>query len=391
MNTNINFFQGQNDLLKDIPDDKKLDHIKERCSEFFNVKNLHFLLGSGASNGAVPTMVELFKKVQLEIDKKDTLKKVFYKFKDHIQKSNLEEILGALYAHRSYCRSVKIMLVETLRLIELIEEIIFNEINISFSEDNHLEVLKYYQKFYQKVALRSRDLSRINIFTTNNDLMNEKALDRLNINYINGFSGGIDKYFNPALFNYTFSKRMDTSIEKFEPVENMIYLYKLHGSVNWIEDEKELNTFFNIKEIFGAIKGENNVLIYPNPLKQNKSLGSPYSDLFREFQGKLLEPHSVLFTIGYGFNDEHVNNIIYQALATNSAINVVILNEAKEKKIAMIDDNRIFKLSGELDGKKIHYFDFFINEILPDLNSFKESTSIEDFIDSLRKMKNENR
>jgi hypothetical protein len=388
MSSDINFIQGQNDLLKSEKEDGKFEKIKERFAEFFNVKNIHFLFGSGTSNGAIPTMTELFNKVKSAIDKeKNGLNKIFYKFKEHITNPNLEEILGALYARRAYCRAAKTKSENTEKLIELIESIIFEELNISFNDASHTTVLKTYQNFYQKVALRSRDLSRVNVFTTNNDLMNEKALDHLNINYINGFSGGLDKYFNPAFFNYTFSKRMDTSIEKFEPVENMMYLFKLHGSVNWVEDEKERNVFFNIKEIHNAEKSENNVLIYPNPLKQNKSLGSPYSDLFREFQRKLLEPHSVLFTIGYSFSDEHVNNIIYQALATNSAINVVILNSAKGKEISTIDDSRIFRLFGEIDGNKIHYFDYFVNNFLPDLNSNKESTIIEDFIDTLNKMK----
>ena len=88
------------------------------------------------------------------------------------------------------------------------------------------------------------------------------------------------------------------------------------------------------------------MLIYPTPTKQDKSLGSPYVDLFREFQHKLLEPHSVLFVIGYSFSDRHVNEIIYRALSTNSTLNVVIFGrkpdekEHKEKPIFFIDDNR---------------------------------------------------
>jgi hypothetical protein len=388
MSITIHFFQGQNNLLKGIDDDKLLENTKERFGEFFNVKNIHFLLGSGTSNGAVPTMSQLFNNVKTEIDKEeDARNRLFYKFKFDIRSENLEEILGSLYGRRSFYVATEGKFTQTQCLIELIEEIIFNEINISFSEVHQLKIMDIYKRFYQKVTLRSRDLSRINIFTTNNDLMNERALDQLSINYINGFSGGLEKYFNPALFNYTFSKRMDTSIEKFEPVENMVYLYKLHGSVNWIEDENNRNAFFNIKEVHRPHKGYNNVLIYPNPLKQNKSLGSPYSDLFREFQRKLLEPHSVLFILGYSFSDEHVNNIIYQALATNSAINIVILNSVENRKISKIDDSRIFRLWGEKDGKKIHYFDSFVENLLPDLNSYKESTIIEDFIDSLNKLK----
>lgn len=42
---------------------------------------------------------------------------------------------------------------------------------------------------------------------------------------------------------------MDTSIEKYEPVENMVNLYKIHGSVNWIEDNSNVLTFFKIREV----------------------------------------------------------------------------------------------------------------------------------------------
>jgi hypothetical protein len=190
---------------------------------------------------------------------------------------------------------------------------------------------------------------------------------------------------------------MDTSIEKFEPVENMIYLYKLHGSINWIEDKESINTFFKITEINNPSKdGDKNVLIYPTPTKQNKSLGSPYVELFREFQKKLLEPHSVLFIIGYSFSDEHVNNIIYQALAVNSTINVVIINDIEKSEISKIDDNRILRIWGtvkkgnkeiaqvdtEEQSEPIHYFDYIVRFLLPNIDDFKhKDTSIEKFIE----------
>src|SRR5690606_8421308 len=106
--------------------------------------------------------------------------------------------------------------------------------------------------------------------------------------------------------------------------------------------------------------------------------------------------------IGYSFSDEHVNNVIYQALATNSTINVVILNDVSDIKIGKVDDNRIFKIWGEflsqeekieaqedVESKevntetnssgiinkecvKIHYFDYFVNELIPNLDAFKQ-------------------
>ena len=63
-----------------------------------------------------------------------------------------------------------------------------------------------------------------------------------------------------------------------------------------------------------AAAKDSRVMIYPTPMKQNASFGSPYSDLFREFQARIVRDQSVLVVVGYSFNDEHVNNLIYQAL-----------------------------------------------------------------------------
>lgn len=419
MSDEINFYQGQTNILSGISNgegnnkEDRLQRIKDKINEFFNMKNIHFLLGSGTSCDAIPNMKGLFNSVKIKIDSLDEkdveLKAEFYSIQKRLKnKENLEEMLGTLYSHKSYLEDFQEPSLEEesienkeepgynswtqcVSLIELIENEIYSKIHVDFTDvENQKEgseiysVLRRYERFYRNIALRNKDLSRINVFTTNNDLFNEVALDNLNIHYINGFGSGLNKFFNPALFNYTFSKRMDTSIEKFEPVENMVYLYKLHGSVNWLEDNQNSNTFFNIKEVIDPSfdpKGKN-VLVYPTPTKQNKSLGSPYADIFREFQKKLLEPHSVLFIIGYSFADEHVNNIIYQALATNSTINVVVFNSLENTKIAGIDDNRIFRIWGNDSDEKIHYFDYLCKNLIPDLDSFKtQDNNIEKFVD----------
>lgn len=380
----IKFLQGSTNLLEHITEEaKKIEFIKSKISELFNMKNIYFLFGSGTSNGAIPVMKDLFSKVKENVSKLD--KEIIVIFEKIRLKSetDFEELLGILYSQRIYLENQTIInegeLKNCKKLISEIEKTIFEEINIDIHSSKI--VLDIYKKFYQKVSLRNRDLSRINIFTTNNDLFNETALDSINVNYINGFIGGLNKFFNPAFFNYSFSKRMDTSIDKYEPVENMVYLYKLHGSINWIEDKSNKNSFFDISEIVSRneieYKEDNNILIYPTPTKQDKSLGSPYTELFREFQKKLLEQHSVLFIIGYGFNDSHVNNIIHQALATNSSMNVVIFKELNDTiKLSKIEDSRVFKICGEFDGKKINYFDYIVDHLMPDVNEYKASNDI---------------
>lgn len=197
------------------------------------------------------------------------------------------------------------------------------------------------------------------------------------------------KSFNPASFNYTLSKRMDTSIDKYEPVENLVYLYKIHGSVNWIEDEaSNKESFFTIKELpLRNSSANSSVLVYPTPLKQNKSLGAPYVDLFREFQHKLLEPNTVLFVIGYSFSDEHVNDIIYRALATNSTMNLVVINDiGDDKVISKIEDPRIYRLwsTDEVgDEKPIYHFSELVEKLLPTKNAFDPEPLLKQFVQEL--------
>lgn len=397
------FFQGSKDF------DKNLALLKDKIRELFNLKNVSFLFGSGTSSGAVPTMSKLYEELHFEKDEKE-MKREF----DCIVKkegNNLEKCLNVMYSARSYYSGLEDSDEEEQKriesekslydsLIKKIEKHIFNSINISFESEDEQKVLAYNKTFYQKLALRNKDNSRIRVFTTNNDLFNETALDALNIHYINGFSGGLHRYFNPAIFNYTWSKRMDTSIDKYEPVEDMVYLYKIHGSVNWRETKDAGNNYFEIEEVVPSeTEADGSVLIYPTPTKQDKSLGSPYVDLFREFQNKLLEPHSVLFVIGYSFSDRHVNDIIYRALATNSTINVVIFgtkpNEAerKNKPIFFIDDNRIFTISGteyKDEEKKekigtINHFDYIVNNLIPNLDAFrKDDDLLNKFVQSLK-------
>lgn len=410
--------QGTSDYFQSNSDfEKQLPLLKDKIRELFNLKNINFLFGSGTSNGAIPTMDGLFKELKFDKEKEIAEKEEFERIVNKVGKS-LEATLEVMYSARTYYDGIQTddENVEEFkelynRLIHRIEEYIFNSINVDMTKETSKNVLECYKTFYQKIALRNKDLSRIRVFTTNNDLFNETALDSLNIHYINGFGGGLRKYFNPALFNYTWSKRMDTSIDKYEPVENMVYLYKIHGSINWQETEHKMNNYFNIEELSPQqLSPEKSVLVYPTPTKQDKSLGVPYVDLFREFQNKLLEPHSVLFVIGYGFNDRHVNDIIYRALATNSTINVVIFgkkpadDEKARKPIFFINDNRIFTISGKVwneeqdesgkitktNERTINYFDYIVDELLSNLDSFrKEENMLGAFVKQLNETKSE--
>ena len=394
---NYHYFQGKKNLLEGVDEDKVLETISDKISSFFDMKNLCFLFGSGTSAKAIPLMKGLYEGLEKEKEGYSDDEKTFLNgIEDN---GNIENVLGVLYSGRSYLADKKNptdeekkSLETTNSLITKIEKYLKSKLDVLNADDWDEEVKKTldnYKKFYSKIALRNKELSRVNIFTTNNDMFNEVALDKLSIHYFNGFSGGVMKSFNPASFNYTLSKRMDTSIDKYEPVENLVYLYKIHGSVNWIEDEaSNKESFFTIKELpLRNSSANSSVLVYPTPLKQNKSLGAPYVDLFREFQHKLLEPNTVLFVMGYSFSDEHVNDIIYRALATNSTMNLVVINDiGDDKVISKIEDPRIYRLwsTDEVgDEKPIYHFSELVEKLLPTKNAFDPEPLLKQFVQEL--------
>jgi hypothetical protein len=221
-------------------------------------------------------------------------------------------------------------------------------------------------------------------------------MDLLGIHYANGFTGGISKFFNPTIFNYALAEKMDLSQSKWSVIDNFFYLYKIHGSVNWIEAEGE-NKLFKVKEIqepkFENLK-DKEIMIYPTPLKYNASFGSPYSDLFREFQRKLMVNNNILVTIGYSFNDEHINNLIFQAFTIPSFRLIVIGEPTANNKIGelrKLDDSRIW-IIGETfpqDNEHylpLHFFKRFVEEILPDLTNEDLDKKMETTINNLKNL-----
>jgi hypothetical protein len=227
-------------------------------------------------------------------------------------------------------------------------------------------VVEIYERFYRKLVLRDRSLPRPWVFTTNYDLFNETAMDRLGLPYANGFSGVVERRFNPATFRYALAEQLDLSNRKWTAVDGFVYLCKLHGSISWIEDDHGL---FPIRET-AISKEPGKIMIYPTPAKQNSSLGSPYADLFREFQSRIVREQSVLFTMGYAFGDEHINNIIYQAL-TIPTFRLVIFaapdTPGEIAKLRSLSDPRIWIIGGDgpVADRKAHFFETIVDEFMP--------------------------
>lgn len=376
------FYMGNKDKVESLADDEKLSFIRGKLAELFEMTNLSFLLGAGCSSHlneagievSIPTMDELAKEFNDSASK--NTKDIISKYGEG-KTENLEKFLSYLYQKKLSLHSEKDDAKKTKAAqVELLEKAIIETKKFIYEKCKKRDssVNSSYETLYKKLLLRSDVLPRVNIMTTNYDLYNEIAMDQLGVIYSNGFSGFIERRFNPAIFKYSLYTQMDLKERPLAQIDNFIFLYKLHGSINWVKDDSDQN-LFEVREIQEpkSVKDEvmSNMMIYPSPQKQSDTFGVPYSDLFREFQGILNLKNGVLIVVGYGFGDDHVNNIIFRAL-TLATFRVVIIGSPEKpiiKKLKELDDSRIWIIGGEENSSKskLHYFKGFVNQILPDM------------------------
>src|SRR5699024_3935611 len=110
--------------------------------------------------------------------------------------------------------------------------------SIKIDYEANKSVMDLYIDFYNEIfSVRgNKDYTPVNIFTTNYDLFNEIALEKLNIRYTNGFSGTINRVFDPSEFNYRLVDDMNRYKDKWSIVRKFVKLYKVHGSIDWFYD-----------------------------------------------------------------------------------------------------------------------------------------------------------
>ncbi|MCY4314496.1 MAG: SIR2 family protein [Roseovarius sp.] len=394
----MNFLKGPRNEFenpnKKVDWDQKADTIQRHLAEVFNSKNLSFLIGSGCSSFkkgdqelGIPTMGPLVEEFQSMLA--DTLidgnneafvtKKQKNQLKDKIGidlsaddvKGNLEQMMAVLINSHHFCQaSNKTELQAVTKLVEGViigvKRFVLSKCALGSFARGDETVVELYQKFYKSMLTRSRGLAPPWVFTTNYDLFNERAMDRSGIPYSNGFSGTVERRFNPATYRLALAEQLDITSRRWAAVDGFVHFCKLHGSVNWIEEQTGL---FPIRETQSeADASKDRVMIYPTPSKQNASFGSPYSDMFREFQRQVVQDQSVLVVMGFSFGDEHINNIIFQGLTLPGFRLIAFMNPDTNdvsRSLKDLGDPRVWFIWGKEDNKKAHYFDTIVKELLP--------------------------
>jgi len=411
----FSFLKGGDDVIRpregdDFNWEKAASTVRDHLQDALNAKHLSFLFGSGCSSLVkegdqlgIPTMAPLatefldnestdqHQDLPSVTEREALINHLGFDLENKDIQKNLERLMEVLYSFQFVLKQTD---KEDMRkgsdainkLIDKVTSFITRKCSEGRFAEGDTTIFDIYQSFYRKLVYRDRALPRPWVFTTNYDLFNETAMDRLAMPYCNGFSGTIERRFNPTTYRYALAEQLDLTNRKWAAVDSFVYLCKLHGSINWIEQGGSL---FPIREVNPVTSDQSGrVMIYPTPMKQNASFGSPYSDLFREFQSRIVREQSVLFVVGYSFGDEHINNIIFQALTIPSFRLIAFLPpdaDGVPEKLRGLKDPRIWLIGGKgpVEDSSAHYFDTFVQNFMPELPSDKVDTAVKKVLQEL--------
>lgn len=281
------------------------------------------------------------------------------------------------------------LVAEKKHLVQLKNELVSQLVSqCSLPKSEISKGLETHIKFVKKILTRPLNLRRANIFTLNYDTLIEQASDASGVVLVDGFIGNVKRVFRPESYDLDFYFPAQTTEGRVHRFDRALHLYKLHGSINWYNDEQSWENPYGLTcNNSGKIETGRDVIIYPSPLKYGQTLGLPYSELFRRFCTAISQPQSVLFVIGYGFGDDHVNALIHQSLAIPSFTLVIVdpyPGSSFVNKLIESKDERVIVIKGSEFGD----FTKFTEDLLPDIEQEDVQIKVTKTYNALKKINN---
>ena len=286
--------------------------------------NIGFFFGAGTSCAfGLPTMKQLTDQVRSSLSTLSTFQPLFENaektIKDLTRKDpiTLEDILTYLREVRELTRGQENFHFNELNGVQAkkLDLGICSEIFKTIKKASETADIVPLRRFFTWYESANRGFLK-EIYTTNYDMLLEMAMEANYTPYFDGFVGSYEPFFSPE------------SIETF-PGENdsmarWIRLWKIHGSLNWTKESEANGTSKRIIRT-GHIEGpKNELMIYPSREKYNLSRKEPYVAYFDRLKNYLNRGELVFIVSGYSFLDEHINEIIYNALRNNNRLYVLV-------------------------------------------------------------------
>ena len=369
---------------------KSADFIKE-----IHDKNINFLIGSGASHGALQTLKMKIKNEGIEQSFEDIASRLI---------ENGNDLHSYLLFYEYYYK-----------------QIIEPAYSMNFDEDpNVMSVLANYQKLLSYILgvlddKRVDDHKRCNIFTTNYDGFFEEAAERfiresrLCILNDGGF-GFKSRILNASNFNLQV-KHLGV-FDSYSTEISMINLIKLHGSIYWKKENDNIaidyqnkapitplelgkpynldrkNEYREIEEVTIESDDQGDLkkfwkeykqipIVNPTKWKFNETVFEQhYYQMLRLLSYELEKKDAYLIVFGFSFKDEHIYDLVKRSL----------LNKHLAVYIFCYDEKEYEHMKAKFSGYKNV---FLVNKCLQ--KCIGKSTKIEllDFSDFLNILKGE--
>lgn len=162
--------------------------------------------------------------------------------------------------------------------------------------------------------------NKLTIVTTNYDTLFEEAAESMDFTVIDGFTFSYNPHFDSDMFEWNLVKEVpNIKTKEREYKRNIIDLLKIHGSLTWeySSDGKKVN-----RRNKNHVK--NPIMVFPSSNKYMQSYENPYFELFTKFQELLRQKNTLLLTTGFSFADNHIAQMIIQAIKRNTGLAVLV-------------------------------------------------------------------
>ena len=90
-------------------------------------------------------------------------------------------------------------------------------------------------------------------------------------------------------------------------------------------------------------------MIFPSSDKYAQSYQEPYFELFTKFQDLIKRPNTLLISSGFSFSDDHISQMITQALKNNNSLRLLVTDFNIDPNRKYSEKEEVFQLIEETE------------------------------------------
>jgi len=320
---------------------KAINQLKEQLSS--EKRKLGFLFGAGSSMAVgIPGILQLTTQIENDLDPKYAAAFTLLKDACGAEGNSIEAILNKLRILRDLIGTNE-------------TETYYGIVGKTFAQEFDMAICSIISKLVSKTKVTSIEphlgfanwlfkyqgnrINPIELFTTNYDLLFEEAFEEKKYPYFDGFVGSINPFIIPECIDAENSKQYSNV---YVPI-SWLRLWKIHGSINWYLYKDGAGKNRITRNTGRTVNPGDEIMIFPSRQKYDESRRLPFLLFHDRLRKYLSSGESMLLVNGYSFGDEHINEILFQALRANKRLAITALLYGNFTEGKRITDQAVLK------------------------------------------------